>query len=247
MHKSAECKECKLPGHTIDPCPQRNDSESYCQFCQAANAHSANNCEVIVNLTRMNTSNDLMKNLSLEKTDENMEKARWQSRNAVPNRGQPPSCWNCGDQRHFARNCPQNSPSQNRGGFSRGRGDYQRGGYRGNNWENQNQNPNENRNNNNGYPRNQFHRGGYRGRGNPNYRNRDNGNAQPNYGQNNFPNYFNSFPFMPQMIPNFYPPYLFNQQIPNNQNRPAQMRVENGNENNNNSRQGNTVVEEPEN
>ena len=89
MHKSAEwtevkperkiyviCKECKLPGYTIDPCLQRIDSESYCQFCQAANALTANTCEIIINLARMNDANDSMKKLSLEKSEDNMKNER---------------------------------------------------------------------------------------------------------------------------------------------------------------------------
>ena len=236
MHKSAECasvpsevkikvicKECKLPGHTIDACPQRNDRDSYCQFCQAANAHVANSCEIAANISQLNEMEIAMNNMSLNKDMENnMTMARWASRNGMA-QGQwqnNPTCYNCGNAGHLARNCPQGRApprgyDRRRGGFSRGRGysGAQNGGYNNNQNSDYRNNPNSGYDNNNqnfnnrSFPRGgrgemRGSRGNYRGRGNYQqpYQSRRNG-----YGNNPQPNPF--YGNNPQTNPFLYPPF----------------------------------------
>ena len=241
MHKSAECthvpgdvkikvicKECKLPGHTIDVCPQRGDRDPYCQFCQAANIHIANSCDIVANLSVLDEVEGAMNNMSINRGHENgMTMARWGSRlpmqgaqsrwtpqltqHTPPGGPYNPTCYSCGNQGHLARNCPQ---GQNRpqGGFNRGRGGFSRGrGYSGqqNSGYNNNQAPGYNNNqtpnygNNQGYNNRSFHRGGGRG-GRGNYRGR--GNYQPQ-----IPRGFDNrgFPYgSPLTNPFLYPPFM---------------------------------------
>lgn len=250
MHKSAECnevsrntkinvvcKECKIPGHTIDPCPQRKDNENYCQYCQAANVHSANTCEIAKNLTKMKEINDRMNNLSLDRTDDSMTNARWLSRKTIPNMRQPQPCWICGDERHFARNCWQN---QNRRGGARKRG-YYRGNYQ------QNQSYGQDRNYGQQGQSNMPWRGHQRGRGQ--FDNGGHGYYKKQYQEQQNPQNIpqNNYP----MMPNFFYPFLPGQQGQNFQWPFGPQQTQNwlpmNNNNNRKQIQNNVVVEEPEN
>ena len=249
MHKSAECnvvpgdvkiavqcKDCKLPGHTIDACPRKNSRESYCQFCQAANSHIASSCELAAKINSMAELEGAMNNVSLNRNVENgMSSARWGSRYAIEQRYNPQqnqynaqqgqynaqqgqyntqqgqwgsTCYNCGNQGHLARNCPR---GRNQRGNNRGRGGFQRGrGY------NQNQSQN-NGNNNQNYNSRNFNRGGRGGRGynrgRGNYQGYNNQGYQNRVYQNQgYPNYYGN----PQTNPFLYPPYYpTGQNVPN--------------------------------
>ena len=117
MHKSSECKvvqfdvkiniickECKMPGHTIDPCPQRDDSERCCQYCQAANVHTTYICEVAINLSKLNDVSKSYDGLNLNGGN-GMTNARWNSELAIQNNAGPQdkTCWYCGKKGHFSR------------------------------------------------------------------------------------------------------------------------------------------------
>lgn len=211
MHKSAECneipteykinvicKECRGPSHTIDTCPQRDSEDTYCQYCQAANSHKANVCEVAINFTRQNDMNNRFKSLTLSNENKGMEAARWVARQAAGQSQGNKACYICGDVRHLANQCPKRGNQNSQRGFGRG---FHQGGFNGN--KGQNFTPNQNRNYNQNYNQNfnasrgnrnyngNFHRNGHFGQAN--FRGR--GNARmPTY--QHFPQNFGNFPNM---------------------------------------------------
>lgn len=238
LHKSAECKEipshlkinitckeCKSPGHTIDPCPQRSDGEAYCQFCQAAKIHTASQCELV---------KDYEINLGFEPKHEGMTMARWLSRNGSPGYSSPnnnnQNCYICGDRRHFARNCPQNrsgrGPFHRQGNFNRGRGGYGPAAYgpQGQNFPRPNSQNGQGDGNQGHYSGQNPQRGGRFPRGNyiPNNFGRgfNRGRFNSNRGQyGGPPNYYNPGPQpywgYPPMNPNYFVPPSNFQNFPN--------------------------------
>lgn len=217
MHKSAECevvadslkiniicKECHTNGHTIDRCPKRNDRDSYCQICQAANAHSAANCGTAAKLIKkMSELTDSVEALSLAPINKNPQHFQRQTNSG---------CYICGDPRHFMRDCrkvmswndlerqmgykPRPNPGPNRG-YSSNRGHRQNINWPPTIYGQQPQRGNQqfqsSRTFNRG-GRGGHYRGGFRGRGRGNF----NWN-NPFYNYGNFPtNYEQGNPFMNQ-------------------------------------------------
>lgn len=216
MHKSAECmdvptelkinivcKECRGSNHTIDTCSHENNGGFYCQYCQAANSHKANTCEMAVNFSRQNELNNKMKSLSMVDHERGMDKARWASRSAIQGGSADKPCYICGDIRHLARQCPKSQQTQTfprglgrGGGFNSYRG---RGNFNNNFNQNQGQYQNYNRNsrgfNSRTFSRgSQNNRGYFRGIGYPRQQ-----------GFPNFPGYYN---------PNFFMPPLYGYAMP---------------------------------
>lgn len=229
MHKSAECpsvgpetkiniicKECRAPGHTIDMCSKRLDNEMFCQICQAANAHSAQSCDVAVQLS-------ITAAKKIVQADQLADNLGTLSLNAVgptfnPTARDRPNnntCQLCGDQGHPWANCPMFTKNflswddvermggprrnQNFRGNQSFRGNQNFRGYlqRGQNYNRGTNRPNfqphYNQAPQNGYQRNfdnrNFYRGGkghYNGNG---FRGR--GNFQGYQSQQNYQNYGN--------------------------------------------------------